>query len=147
MEDDAFLEGFETEGSQALSDSGTQPSLGDALSRIQQRAAEAVARKERVCESPPPKIFLPGLTEFKRAVPNHIARSSLFSPIARRPRKFHHETLLVTRADVVMRYTGEQLDEADADLTLQLINEAIQFPLGVAVTLNRARLLRAECGR
>lgn len=144
MEDDTFLEGFEAEGSQTLPDSGTQPLLGDAFSRIQQRAAEAVARKDRACESPQPqKMFLPGLADFMRAMPNHIARSSLFAPIAKGPREFHHEALLVTRADAVMRYTGEQLDEADADLTLQLINEAIQFPLGVAVTLNRARLLRA----
>jgi hypothetical protein len=75
-------------------------------------------------------------------MPNHVARSSLFAPIARGRRKFHHETPLVTRSDAIMRYTGEQLDEADADLALQLIYEAIQFPLGVAVTLNRARLLR-----
>lgn len=144
MEDDAFSEGFEAEGSQTLSDSGTRPLLGDAFSRIQQRAAKAAARKERRGETPPAqRLFLPGLAEFKRAVPNHIARSSLYAPIARGPRKFHHETLLVTRSDAVMRYTGEQLDEADADLTFQLINEAVQFPLGVAVTLNRARLLRA----
>lgn len=130
--------------SEVVPDSGSQHPLGDAFSRIQQRAAEAEARKERRSESPPQqKVFLPGLAEFKRAVPNHIARSSLYAPIARGPRRFHHEALLVTRADAVMRYTGEQLDEADADLTFQLINEAVQFPLGVAVTLNRARLLRA----
>lgn len=136
--------GFEMGTIKAVPDPGAQHSLGDAFSRLQQRAAEAAARKERRGETPPAqRLFLPGLAEFKRAVPNHIARSSLYAPIARGPRKFHHEALLVTRADAVMRYTGEQLDEADADLTFQLINEAVQFPLGVAVTLNRARLLRA----
>lgn len=135
---------FEVGASEVVLDPGSQHPLGDAFSRIQQRAAEAAARKEMRAESPPTqKLFLPGLAEFKRAVPNHIARSSLYAPIARGPRQFHHEVLLVTRADAFMRYTGEQLDEADADLTFQLISEAIQFPLGVAVTLNRARLLRA----
>ncbi|WP_296753522.1 plasmid replication initiator TrfA [Thiobacillus sp.] len=138
------LVGFEMGTIKGVPDPGSQHSLGDAFSRIQQRAAEAAARKEKRGEAPPTqRLFLPGLAEFMRAVPNHVARSSLFAPIARGRRKFHHETLLVTRADAVMRYTGEQLDEADADLTLQLIYEAIQFPLGVAVTLNRARLLRA----
>lgn len=138
------LVGFEMGTIKAVPDPGAQHSLGDAFSRIQQRAAEAAARKEKRAETPPTqRLFLPGLAEFKRAVPNHIARSSLYAPIARGPRKFHHEALLVTRTDAVMRYTGEQLDEADADLTFQLINEAIRLPLGVAVTLNRARLLRA----
>lgn len=124
--------------------SGVRHSHGDLFSRIQQRAIAAEARKERRCESPPPqKIFLPGLADLMRAMPNHVARSSLFAPIARGRRKFHYETPLVTRADAVMRYTGEQLDEADADLALQLIYEAIRFPLGVPVPLNRARLLRA----
>lgn len=130
--------------SEAVPDSRRQHSLGEAFFRIQQRAAEAAARKEQKCESPPPqKLFLPGLAELMRAMPNHVARSSLFAPIARGRRKFHHETLLVTRADAIMRYTGEQLDEADADLALQLIYEAIRFSLGLPVTLNRAGLLRA----
>lgn len=138
------LGGFEVGASEVVLDPGSQHPLGDAFFRIQQRAAEAAARKEKRDESPPAqRLFLPGLAEFMRAIPNHVARSSLFAPIARGRRKFHHEALLVTRADAVVRYTGEQLDEADADLTLQLIYEAIQFPLGVAVTLNRARLLRA----
>lgn len=129
---------------EVVPDPGQQHSLGDAFSRIQQRAADAAARKERRDEAPATrKLFLPGLAGFLRAMPNHVARSSLFAPIARGRRKFHHETPLATRADAVMRYTGEQLDEADADLALQLIYEAIQLPLGIPVTLNRARLLRA----
>ena len=42
-----------------------------------------------------------------------------------------------------MSYTGEQLDEADADLSLQLIYEARAIPLGQPVLLNRAAFLRA----
>ena len=78
-----------------------------------------------------------------RAMPNHIARSSLYAPIARGKRKFHHDTLLAARCDAVMKYTGEQFDEADADLTFQLIFEARSCVLGQPVTLNRASLLRA----
>lgn len=139
-----FLGGFEVGASEAVPDSGFQHSLGEAFNRIQQRAAEAASRKELKCKSPPPqKLFLPGLAEFMRAMPNHVARSSLFAPIARGRRKFHHETPLVTRSDAIMRYTGEQLDEADADLALQLIYEALRCPLGLPVTINRAALLRA----
>lgn len=90
-----------------------------------------------------PRLFIAGLDDVLRAMPNQVARSSLFAPVARGRRQYHRETPLVTRADAVMTYTGEQLDEADADLCLQLIFEARAHPLGQPVKLNRAALLRA----
>ena len=105
------------------------------------------ARRKAAQQSPRERIarqlHIPGLGELMRAMPNHIARSSLYAPIARGKRKFHHDTLLAARCDAVMTYTGEQLDEADADLTFQLIFEARSCVLGQPVTLNRASLLRA----
>jgi hypothetical protein len=53
---------------------------------------------------------------------------------------------MVTRSDCVLEYTGEQLDEADADLVMALIFFAQKQPLGTPVPLERARLLR-EIGR
>lgn len=119
---------------------------GTALSvmdRLKKRAAAAQAQGEKRLSETPRQVLLPSMEEFMRAMPNQVARSSLFAPIARGRRKFHNETPLVTRTDVVMSYTGEQLDEADADLSLQLIYEARPFPLGQPITLNRAALLRA----
>lgn len=107
-----------------------------------QTESSSRARGRREKEEPQ-KLLLPGIDDFMRAMSNHVARSSLFAPIARGPRKFHTDTPLVTRRDAVMSYTGEQLDEADADLVLQLIYEGHRFPLGSPVTLNRAALLRA----
>jgi len=75
-------------------------------------------------------------------MPNHINRSSLFAPVARGRRKFHRQTVMVTRSDCVLEYTGEQLDEADADLVMALIFFAQKHPLGTPVPLNRAELLR-----
>lgn len=102
-------------------------------------SSRAKGRREK---DEPQKFLLPGIDHFMRAMSNHVARSSLFAPIAKGRRKFHTDTALVTRRDAVMSYTGEQLDEADADLVLQLIYEGHRFPLGLAVTLNRAALLR-----
>jgi hypothetical protein len=42
-----------------------------------------------------------------------------------------------------MRYTGEQLDEADADLLLELIHHARAQALGETVTFSRVEILRA----
>jgi hypothetical protein len=109
------------------------------IAHIETLRAEAEARAART----PAQMFLPGLEETLRAMPNHIARSSLFAPIARGKRKQHNETPLVTRADATITYTGEQLDEADADLTLQLVHDARSVALGKPVTINRAATLRA----
>lgn len=107
---------------------------------------------EKLRKSAPPRpavalphtaLFLPGLSEFSRAMPNHIARSSLFAPVARGDKKMHKETVLVSRKDAVLTFWGEQLDETQADVWMQLMHEAIKAPLGDAVPINRARLLRA----
>lgn len=119
------------------------PRVLDSLARLKQRADEAKARSEQQAARSPVQLFLPGMDELMRAMPNQVARSSLFAPVARGRRKQHEETPLVTRSDAVMSYTGEQLDEADADIALQLIFEAKARPLGQPVTVNRAALLRA----
>lgn len=115
----------------------------DPIEAIKQRAADVQRRQEQRKATAPQQLFLPGMEDFLRAMPNQIARSSLFAPIARGTRKFHKETPLVTRTDAAITYTGEQLDEADADLSLQLIYESRLHQLGQPVTLNRAALLRA----
>jgi hypothetical protein len=110
------------------------------LAWIQQKAAEAAARAEQRAAETPRQMFLPGFDI--GAFPNHLNRSSLFAPVARGRRKFHRQTAMVTRRDCVLEYTGEQLDEADADLIMALIAFAQPHPLGTPVPLNRAELLR-----
>ena len=88
-------------------------------------------------------MFLPGLDDESRAMPNHVARSSLFAPVAR-GRKIHHDqAVLVSRGDATITYTGQQLDEAQSDAWLQLIFAAKDAPLGQAVVIRRAAFLRA----
>jgi len=115
----------------------------DSLEWIKRKGAEALAQAEKGGAETSRQMFLPGMEEVMRAMPNQVARSSLFAPIAKGRRKFHPETALVSRVDAVMSYTGEQLDEADADLSLQLIYEARLVPLGQPVKINRAAFLRA----
>ncbi|HCG52505.1 MAG TPA: plasmid-related transcriptional repressor protein [Betaproteobacteria bacterium] len=94
--------------------------------------------------------WIPAHHQSQRLMPNHFARSSLFSPIRRGPRRIHENALLVTRADAVLRYSGEQLDEADADVCMQLLYAASLVPVGHYVKLNRASLLRGMgrcCGK
>lgn len=111
--------------------------------QLEAAAQERVASKVKQEVSAPIQMFLPGMDEIMRAMPNSVARSSLFAPIAKGRRKMHGGTVLVSRSDAVLEYWGEQLDEADADIVLQLVFEARQAALGRPVIINRAAFLRA----
>ncbi|CDY78052.1 putative plasmid-related transcriptional repressor protein [Caballeronia glathei] len=113
-----------------------------ALARLAENRRAAAATKAPAAAAPP-ELFLPGLDELRRAMPNHIARSSLFSPVARGPKTLHRETVLVTRKDAVVKFWGEQLDEAQADVWMQIMYEARTRPLGEPILICRARFLRA----
>lgn len=118
----------------------------DPLEWIKQKAAEVAAQTEQKAAETPRQLFLPGMDEFMRAMPNHIARSSLFAPVARGRKRMHKDTVLQSRGDAVIKFWGEQLDEAQADVWMQAMKEAQRQPLGEAVTINRADFLR-EIGR
>jgi hypothetical protein len=109
--------------------------------RVQQRAAECIEARRDALE--PRQLFLPGMDEFMRAMPNHIARSSLFAPVARGRKRIHKDTTLVSRVDAVIKFWGEQLDETQADVWMQAMHEASRRALGEPVIIKRAEFLRS----
>lgn len=92
------------------------------------------------------KILSKGLNASYRVMPNHIARASLFAPIARGRKVVHFRTILASRCDVVMTYSGEQFNEQQADVWMQLIFESRNIELGKPTTINRAKFLK-DIGR
>lgn len=114
--------------------------LDELLERTKQRTAASSEVAEQKAADKLRQMFLPGFDI--GAFPNHLNRSSFIAPIARGRRKFHRQAEMVTRRDCVLEYTGEQLDEADGDLIMALIAFAQPHPVGAAVPLNRAELLR-----
>ena len=119
--------------------------LARGLARLAARASEARSQP-KLREEPPAghqPLFLPGLDDFMRAMPNHIARSSLFAPVARGRKRVHTGTTLISRRDAVLRYWGVQLDETQADAWMQAMYEASRRPLGEPIIINRSRFLRA----
>lgn len=106
------------------------------------RITDEVLAKRDAEPAPAPKMLLvAGLTD-PGGLPNSINRSSLFAPIGGKERPFYVRQQMVTRSDCLMFYTGQQLDEADADLMMMLVFLAKTRPLGTPVTLNRAEFLR-----
>lgn len=119
---------------------------GDSMAWLQKMGEEAQTQADEQAAQTPKQMFLPGMDEFMRAMPNHIARSSLFAPVARGRKKLHKDTILHSREDAEIRFSGEQLDEAQADVWMQCMKEAQRKPLGEPVTINRAKFLR-DIGR
>lgn len=115
-------------------------SIDDHLKALKERSSKAVDDVEQRQSETPKQMFLPGFDI--GAMPNHLNRSSLIAPVARGRRKFHRQTVMVTRSDCVLEYTGEQLDEADADILMALIYFAQPYKLGEPVPMNRAQMLR-----
>jgi hypothetical protein len=93
-------------------------------------------------EKKPKKMFLPGMEEAMRSMPNAVARGSLFAPIARGKKKAHRGTVVHESAAFVVKFWGDQLDEAQADVWMHAMYEAVKAPLGEPVVINRAAFLK-----
>lgn len=106
-------------------------------------AARRATNRHSNTKAPSSQLFLPGLDDVMRAMPNHIARSSLFAPVARGRKKIYKDTVLVSRGDAVIKFWGEQLDETQADVWMQALYEATKRPLGEPVIINRSAFLGA----
>lgn len=108
----------------------------DMWERIQERAARELSR--------PRQMFLPGLEPTMRAMPNHIARSSLFAPLSKtHQRRFLNDYILISRRDVEIKFTGVQLDESQADVWMQLMYIASSSPIGEPFDVRSASILGA----
>jgi hypothetical protein len=112
-------------------------SQSEALQRVAQRAEEAKNKAETEQKQ------LPLWADWERAMPTSISRSALFAPIGRGRRKRHVDAVIDSRKDVLLTYTGEQLDMSDADVFMQALDLAKRHTLGARFTVNRAQILAA----
>ena len=120
----------------------SQKKLEALLETTTQLAAAGREAAEKKMGGNPKNLFLPGMNEFTWAMPNHLARSSIFAPVARGRRKIHDGNIIHSRGDVEIRFSGRQLDEAQADVWMQAMKEAQRQPLGTPVVINRCAFLR-----
>lgn len=122
---------------------GQSNSLDKVLDLARQREKEACERLAIRSQQQPELRFLPRMDESMRGMSNHLARSNLFAPIAPGRKKIYRDSVLVSRSDAVIRFSGEQLDEAQADVWMQAMHEALKHPLGAPVVIQRAAFLRS----
>ena len=88
-------------------------------------------------------IQFPLFPEATRPVSNDMARSALFNCVQGKDRRFIKDTLLATVADKEIRCTGEQLNQDDHDLLMQMVFMAQHKPLGSWVMVPAYGMLQA----
>lgn len=115
---------------------------------VQKRAAEVEACRAYIADSAEETCarvprYLPAFDSAMRAMPNHIARSSIYAPVALGKKKIHKGDLMISRSDAKIWFWGEQLDEPQADVWMQVMYLAGKKPLGDPVTITRSKLLQA----
>lgn len=104
------------------------------------QATQALARRASALQAG--MTTLPLFRDGDSAIPNHLARSSLFAPIQRGRRPMHDNALLATPAGGEIRYSGKQLDMADQDVFLAVMKLAAGQDPRKPVRINRSDFLR-----
>jgi hypothetical protein len=84
--------------------------------------------------------------EGKRAAPNALLRSALFpalNPKQKENRRFLKNEKICSVAGLQVFFTGEQFDQSDMDVYLEILNMARPYPLGQPVRFSAYALLKA----
>jgi len=121
------------------------PDLRASLERLGTVMKDTPPRSEPEPPSSAKIIQFPLFPEATRPVSNDMARSALFSCIQGKDRRFIKDALLATVDGVEIRFTGEQLNQDDHDLLMQLIFMAREKPVGAWVTIPAHAILKALC--
>jgi hypothetical protein len=90
------------------------------IESLAKRAAERSLSKE---------IHLPSWPDNKRGTPNTFLRSALFSAIQSKNRTDMKDVVLASQSNIVIRYSGEQLNQEDLSLWETLVHLAKDSPL------------------
>src|SRR6266849_7943684 len=119
------------------------PELRASIERLGNAMAEAPLAPEPDPQSGAKIIQFPLFPEATRPFSNDMARSSLFSCVQGKDRRFIKDALMATVDGVEIRFTGEQLNQDDHDLLMQLIFMARERPMGAWVTVSAYTILKA----
>jgi hypothetical protein len=119
------------------------PDLRATLERLGNVMADAPPAPALEQPSTAKILQFPLFPDATRPVSNDMARSALFSCVQGKDRRFIKDTLLATVADKEIRFTGEQLNQDDHDLLMQMVFIAQHKPLGSWVMVPAYGMLQA----
>jgi hypothetical protein len=96
----------------------------------------------RLPAAPAPRRRLPVFPAAARPVVNDMARSALFAGVQGKDRQRYYDQLLATIEGIEIRFSGEQWNQDDHDLLMQIVHMAAKIPLGAEVLLSGHALLQ-----
>jgi hypothetical protein len=120
---------------------GQEAAGSPAATRVQASLARARQRAKDVEEAS--LLQLPLWPEPKRGAPNSFIRSALFAAIQSKDRTYFKEQVVASQNGIVIKYTGEQLNQADLDVWETIVHMAREQPLGKVATFTAHSLLKA----
>lgn len=116
-----------------MTDSGNKAIVGT-IERLMEKARQREAKQP---------IQLPLWPEPKRGTPNSFIRSALFAAIQSKDRVFLKESILASQKGIVVKFTGEQLNQEDLSVWETLAHLARQHPLGCMCEFTAHGLLKS----
>ena len=105
------------------------------------RGRGAAAQEEP--RGPAQVIQLPLWPEPKRGAPNAVLRGALFAAVHKDRQYMHRQELITAQDGITIRYTGEQLDQADLDVWEQTLHLARTQALGTECYFTAHGFLKA----
>ena len=120
----------------------------ETLARLQAKVAEIKEKKSEAIDPTPQtkpldeQTMLPAWPEDKRALPHSFIRSSLFGILKKGSRAYLKKAEITSVAGLDIKYTGEQLDQADQDVWLAVLEKMHDLPLGSFVEISSYELLK-----
>lgn len=121
-------------------------SMGAHLAEGKAEKTKAMQNQLEPKKEPAKVIQLQFWGEDYRAAPNAVFRSALFPalhPTQKENRQFLKNEDIFCVAGLKIIFTGEQLDQSDLDVYLEILNMARPFPLGTPVKFSAYALLKA----
>ena len=108
----------------------------NALAHYMERSEQLKAERKK------PVLLEPWAND-RRAAPNAVFRSALFPALNNKTRKFIKEQKVYSVGGLDVTFTGEQFDQSDLDVYLEILNLAKAVPLGQPVRFSAYSLLKA----
>ncbi|PAU99117.1 hypothetical protein CBG25_20535 [Arsenophonus sp. ENCA] len=104
---------------------------------------ELISTSESIDNLSEEHTYLPVSKKIQTPIPNVILRSALFGVVEKGGRKFQKNAIKATFNGYTVKYTGEQLDQADLDVWLECISRCKDTPLGHTVRFSSYEFLKA----
>lgn len=110
---------------------------------VNHQTAAYTGDSETAIDSESEEKYLPASKSNHAPLPNAVLRSALFSVVGKGNRKFEKKVQKASFNGYTVKYTGEQLDQADLDVWLECLSRCQETALGYTVRFSSYEFLKS----